>query len=103
MTYLQEYDIIKSIANSTLKERFVMPKGMSIFSAIVYIFYIIIFASGLVNAIAPKWFWKTFESWKATKEPTKTYFITKRISGIIIMIVIAVIALAPIFIAYFDK
>lgn len=80
-----------------------MPKGMSVFSTIIYIFYIIIFSSGLVNAIAPKWFWKTFESWKATKEPTKTYFITKRISGIIIMIVIAVIALAPTLIAYFDK
>ena len=79
-----------------------MPKGMHIFSTIIYVFYIIIFASGLVNAIAPKWFWKTFESWKATKEPTKTYFITKRISGIIIMIVIVVIALAPTLIAYSD-
>lgn len=49
-----------------------------------------------------KWFWKTFESWKATKEPTKAYFITKRISGIIIMLVIAVIALAPTLIAYFS-
>ena len=80
-----------------------MPKGMSVFSTIIYIFYIIIFASGLVSAIAPKWVWKTFESWKATKEPTKTYFVAKRISGIIIMIVVAVIALAPTLIAYFDK
>lgn len=79
-----------------------MPKGMNIFSTVVYIFYIIIFAIGLVEAIAPKWFWKTFESWKAAKEPTKAYFITKRISGIIIMIVIAVIALAPTLIAYFS-
>ena len=79
-----------------------MPKGMNIFLTVVYIFYIIIFAIGLVEAIAPKWFWKTFESWKATKEPTKAYFITKRISGIIIMIVIAVIALAPTLIAYFS-
>ena len=79
-----------------------MPKGMNIFSTVVYIFYIIIFAIGLVEAIAPKWFWKTFESWKATKEPTKAYFITKRISGIIIMLVIAVIALAPTLIAYFS-
>ena len=79
-----------------------MPKGMNIFSTVVYIFYIIIFAIGLVEAIAPKWVWKTFESWKATKEPTKAYFITKRISGIIIMIVIAVIALAPTLIAYFS-
>ena len=79
-----------------------MPKGMNIFLTVVYIFYIIIFAIGLVEAIAPKWFWKTFESWKATKEPTKAYFITKRISGIIIMLVIAVIALAPTLIAYFS-
>ena len=79
-----------------------MPKGMNIFLTVVYIFYIIIFAIGLVEAIAPKWVWKTFESWKATKEPTKAYFITKRISGIIIMIVIAVIALAPTLIAYFS-
>ena len=79
-----------------------MPKGMSIFSIVVCIFYIVIFTIGLVNAIAPKWFWKTFESWKATKEPTKAYFITKRISGIIIMIVIAVIALTPTLIAYFS-
>ena len=79
-----------------------MPKGMSIFSIVVCIFYIVIFTIGLVNAIAPKWFWKIFESWKATKEPTKAYFITKRISGIIIMIVIAVIALTPTLIAYFS-
>ena len=79
-----------------------MPKGISIFSKVFYIFYIIIFVIGLINAIAPKWYWKTFESWKATKEPTKAYFITKRISGIIIMLVIAVIALAPTLIAYFS-
>ena len=72
-----------------------MPKGMSVFSTVVCIFYMIIFAIGLVNAIVPKWFWKTFESWKATKQPTKAYFATKRVSGIITMIVIAVIAFAP--------
>ena len=80
-----------------------MPEGIKIFSTIVYIFYIIIFASGLVSAIAPKWHWKTFESWKATKEPTKAYFLRKRIFGIIIIIVIAVIVLAPTLIAYFDR
>ena len=85
-----------------LEHGFIMPKGMSVFSTVVCIFYMIIFAIGLVNAIVPKWFWKTFESWKATKEPTKAYFITKRISGIIIMLVIAVIALAPTLIAYFS-
>ena len=85
-----------------------MPKGMNIFSTVVYIFYIIIFAIGLVKAIAPKFIPRSIITIphtapdKATKEPTKAYFITKRISGIIIMIVIAVIALAPTLIAYFS-
>ena len=65
-----------------------MPKGMSIFLKVFYIFYIIIFVIGLINAIAPKWYWKTFESWKATKEPTKGYFITNRILGGKIYVVI---------------
>ena len=65
-----------------------MPKGMSIFSKVFYIFYIIIFVIGLINAIAPKWYWKTFKSWKATKEPTKGYFITNRILGGKIYVVI---------------
>lgn len=80
-----------------------MPTGFNIFTIIVSIFYVIIFSIGLVNVIAPKWCWKTFGSWKATKEPTKTYFLTRRISGIVVMIIIAAIALAPTLIAYFDK
>ena len=80
-----------------------MPAGFNIFSTILFVFYVIVFLLGLVNAIAPKWCWKTFESWKATKEPTKAYFLRKRIFGIIIIIVIAVIALAPTLIAYFDR
>ena len=80
-----------------------MPVGLNIFSTIVSIFCIIVFLIGLVNAIAPKWCWKTFESWKATKEPSKIYFLVQRISGVIVMIVIAVIALVPTLVAYFDK
>jgi len=79
-----------------------MPIGMNIFTVIVFIFYIIVFALGFVNAVAPKWYWKTFESWKAVKEPTKTYFTVKRISGIIIMIIIAIAASAPALIYYFS-
>ena len=80
-----------------------MPVGMNIFSTIVFIFYIVIFLCGLITAIAPKWVWKTFASWKATKEPSKAYFLVQRISGIIIMIIVGAIALAPTLIAYFDK
>jgi len=80
-----------------------MPDGLNVFSTIVSVFLIVLFVGCLVNAIAPKWCWRTFESWKATKEPSKTYFLVQRISAIVGMIVIAAIALMPILIAYFDK
>ena len=80
-----------------------MPTGMNLFSTIVFIFYIIIFVAGLASAIAPRWCWRTFQSWKATKEPSNTYFLVQRVSGVIIMIVVAAIAVAPTLIAYFDR
>lgn len=42
--------------------------------SIVYIFLAAIFTVCLVNALFPKWCWKVFESWKASKEPSKAYF-----------------------------
>lgn len=80
-----------------------MPTGFNIFSAIVSIFYIIIFCAGLVNAVAPKWLWRKFDSWKAIKEPSNDYFLIRRISGIIVMIIIAAIALFPTLVSYLDK
>jgi len=77
-----------------------MPAGFNIFSAIVSVFYIVIFLVGLGNAIAPKWFWQKFDSWKAKEEPSSAYFLIRRISGIIIMIVIAAIALFPTLASY---
>ncbi len=62
---------------------------------IVYILLAILFAVGLTNAVAPRWVWKTFESWKATSEPSKTYFITHRIIGIIQMLAVALIIAIP--------
>lgn len=70
---------------------------------IVSMLYIFIFAVSFINAIAPKWYWQTFESWKAKKEPTKGYYIAKRISGIIGMLIIAAAALAPTLISYIVK
>jgi len=61
------------------------------------IFFSFIFLYGLLNAIIPKIMWKTFESWKATKEPTTAYFITRRISGIIAMLIVVGIFLFPYF------
>lgn len=64
------------------------------------------FLACLAEALFPRWFWKTFESWKASGEPTDAYFRGKRISGIVGMVIVAVIAavaMAPTLIAYFDK
>ncbi len=69
-----------------------MSKGVLIFPLIIIGF---IFIIGLLNAINPKLLWKTFESWKATKEPTDAYFISRRIVGIIIMIIVFAMFLFP--------
>ncbi len=74
--------------------------AMTIFA---YMIYLIIFVACLLQGLFPKWCWKVFESWKATKEPTKSYFLKKRIMAIIGLVIIIAIALAPTLIAYFDK
>lgn len=62
---------------------------------IVYVFLAVLFAAGLINAAAPRWCWKTFESWKAVSEPSKAYFITRRIIGIIQMLAVVLIIAIP--------
>ncbi len=77
-----------------------------IITILIAVLFVIAFISCLLEALFPRWFWETFESWKAAKEPSKAYFRGKRISGIIGMVIIAVIvavASAPALIAYFDK
>lgn len=80
-----------------------MPDGLSTFSVILSVIFALLFAACLIEALFPRWCWKTFESWKATKEPSNAYFLQRRIAGIIGMVVIAAIALAPTLVAYFDK
>ena len=70
---------------------------------IIYIIYAIIFGVCLINIIAPKWYWRTFEKWKAKEEPSKMFFVARRIEGIIGLIIITAIALAPTIIAYLNK
>lgn len=72
-----------------------MPKWVTIIPTIILGF---IFLYGLLNAIIPKIMWRTFESWKATKEPTTAYFISRRISGIIAILIVVGIFLFPRFI-----
>jgi len=55
----------------------------------------LIFISGLINAINPRFFLGKVESWKAKKEPSKTYFMVIRISGVIAMIVSAIMLFFP--------
>lgn len=69
-----------------------MSKWITIIPIIILGF---IFINGLLNAINPKMMWKTFESWKATKEPTNTFFMVRRITGIIAMLIVIGIFLFP--------
>ena len=58
-------------------------EGLKIISLITYIILGLFFVIGLINLINPKFMWKLLESWKATKEPSKLYFIMRRIGGLI--------------------
>ncbi|MRN54775.1 DUF6199 family natural product biosynthesis protein [Paenibacillus monticola] len=71
-----------------------MPKGILLFPMLIFG---LIFVSGLLNAISPRLMWKTFESWKATKEPSNTYFMARRISGILAMLIVSGLLLFPYF------
>jgi hypothetical protein len=69
-----------------------MPKGIIIFPMIILG---IIFLNGFLNVIIPKVMWKTFESWKAAKEPTNAFFMVRRIIGIVQMIIVIGMFLFP--------
>ena len=60
-------------------------EGLKIISLILYIILGLFFVVGLINLINPKFMWKLLEGWKATKEPSKIYFIMRRIGGLILM------------------
>lgn len=65
-----------------------MPKGVTIIPMIILG---LIFLQGLLNAISPKFLWKIFESWKATKKPINSYFLSRRIFGIVSMLIVVAI------------
>ena len=62
---------------------------------IVYVFLAVLFAVRLTNAVASRWVWKTFESWKAVSESSKAYVITRRIIGIVQMMAVVLIIAIP--------
>lgn len=69
-----------------------MPKGVMVYQLTIIG---LIFTIALLSVICPKLMWKTFESWKATKEPSNAYFISRRIIGVIMITVLLAISLLP--------
>lgn len=66
-----------------------------IFMILPILLYSFAFIIGFINFINPRWMWKTFESWKATKEPSVTFFRFRRITGLIVMVLITIVAFFP--------
>lgn len=69
-----------------------MPKGVTLVPMIILG---VIFLQGLLNAINPKLMWRIFEGWKATKEPTCTFFIVRRVIGITAVIAVVAVYVFP--------
>jgi len=70
---------------------------------IIWLFYLSIFGILLANVVNPRFFWEKFESWKATSEPSKTYFVTRRITSTIGLIIITLIMVGPTIMYLLDK
>jgi ABC-type phosphate transport system permease subunit len=65
-----------------------MKMGVPTIAVVIpYIIFGIFFITGLINFINPRLMWNMTESWKATKEPPKSFFIFRRIIGLIVMLI----------------
>jgi len=62
-----------------------LPKHILIIPTIIYSTFFIV---GLMNILFPKFFWEKTEGWKATKEPSKLFFLMRRFQGIIVLIIL---------------
>ncbi len=69
-----------------------MFRAVSVFPMIIFG---VIFFTGLMNAINPRILWKHFESWKAKEEPSAAYFMMRRISGIVAMLIVSAMFIYP--------
>lgn len=68
---------------------------LTVFNILIYLLYAILFAASLLNAIAPRWTWSKFESWKSTKEPSNAYFFVRRLGGILGLFIVTVAVALP--------
>ena len=69
-----------------------MPRWIDVIS---FVLLGVIFFNGLLNLINPKMMWKTFEGWKATGEPSNTFFIMRRIGGAAAVLAVVCLLLLP--------
>ncbi len=65
---------------------------MNIFAGTIYTLIALI---SIVNIINPKWIWEKFESHNAKREPTKEYFVLRRIIGVFGLALVSVLVLFP--------
>ena len=66
---------------------------VTIFAGVIYVVIILISVANIIN---PKWVFNTFESHTAIKEPTKAYFIMRRIFAAIGLLLASCLILMPI-------
>ncbi len=59
---------------------------LSIFAGTIYILIALI---SIANIVCPKWLWEKFESHNAKKEPTKEFFVLRRIMGVVGLVVVS--------------
>ncbi|WP_425453335.1 DUF6199 family natural product biosynthesis protein [Cohnella lupini] len=70
------------------------PPGLHFLTIIIFIFLCLWTGVALFGAINPYYFWKVTQSWKALREPPKSYFIiTRIISGVFAIIGLSILLL----------
>lgn len=57
------------------------------FEIIYIVIAISFFSVSIMNLFAPRWVWEKFESWRAIKEPSDTYFLGRRIMGAVFLVI----------------
>ncbi|XMB66336.1 hypothetical protein RI065_08520 [Mycoplasmatota bacterium zrk1] len=72
-----------------------MPEHLTFVSIFIALFFGFIIVVCLLNIINPRLLWNTFQSWKAKKEPSDTYFIVIRITNLIALLLVIFFLLGP--------
>ena len=65
---------------------------LNIFAGIIFTLITLI---SIINIVNPKWVWEKFESHDALKEPSKEFFIMRRVFGIFGLLIVSFFLLLP--------